>query len=142
MMASPGEKFRLSESDPRQALDALRGRLTVAEQGKKTGIIRMEIQHRYADRAAQILNTIADTYVRQNVEARSKEATKTLEFLEEQLPAVKAKLDSSEQILSSYRQEEGSIDLNGEARGALEKRMDLERHLLELQQKYQETTKN
>lgn len=141
MMASPNEKFRLSESDPRQALDALRGRLTVAEQGKKTGIIRMEIQHRYADRAAKILNTIADTYVRQNVEARSKEATKTLEFLEEQLPAVKAKLDSSEQILSSYRQEEGSIDLNGEARSALEKRMDLERHLLELQQKYQETTR-
>lgn len=141
MLASPAEKFQLSECDPRQALDALRAQLSVAEQGKKTGIIQMQINHRYADRAAQILNSIAETYVRQNVEARSEEATKTLEFLEKQLPGVKAKLDSSEQILSSYRQEEGSIDLNGEARGALEKRMTLEKSLLDLQQKYQETTR-
>ena len=141
MMASPSEKFRLFESDPRQALDALRNQLSVTEQGKKTGIIQMQIHHRYADRAAHILNSIADTYVRQNVESRSEEATKTLEFLEKQLPGVKAKLDSAEQILSSYRQEEGSIDLSGEARGVLEKRMQLEKSLLELQQKYEETTR-
>lgn len=138
MMASPAEKFRLSEVDPRNAVDALQKRLSVAEQGKKTGIISMQITDRFADRAAQILNTVADTYVRQNVEARSEEATKTLQFLEKQLPDVKAKLDSAEQVLSLYRKNEGSIDLTGEARTALEKRMELEKRLLELAQKEQE----
>lgn len=138
MMASPSEKFLLAEVDPRNATDALRERLNVAEQGKKTGIISMKITDRFADRAARILNTVADTYVRQNVEARSEEATKTLQFLEKHLPDVKAKLDSSEQILSLYRKNEGSIDLSGEARSALEKRMELEKRLLELAQKEQE----
>lgn len=141
MEATPGEKFLLGELDARKAADNLRGVLEIAEQGKKTGIIQMKMTHRYADRAAGILNSIAETYVRQNVEARSEEATKTLEFLEKQLPGVKAKLDSSEQILSSYRKEEGSIDLTGEARSALEKRLELEKQLLGLQQKYEETTR-
>lgn len=141
MMASPSEKFLLGSRDARDALDQLRSDLKVAEQGKKTGVIQMQISHRYADRAAQILNSVADTYVRQNVEARSEEATKTLQFLEKQLPEVKAKLDSAEQILSVYRQREGSIDLNGEARSALEKRMELEKLQLELVQKRQEVAR-
>lgn len=141
MEASPGEKFRLGELDARKAADNLRGTLEIAERGKKTGIIQMKMTHRYADRAAGILNSIAETYVRQNVEARSEEASKTLEFLEKQLPGVKAKLDSSERILSTYRKEEGSIDLTGEARSALEKRLELEKQLLGLQQKYEETTR-
>lgn len=141
MKASPGERFLLSERDSRDALDALQSELSVAEQGKKTGVIQMKISHRYADRAARILNAIADTYVRQNVEARSEDATKTLLFLEKQLPDVKAKLDSSEQVLSLYRKNEGSIDLNGEARSALEKRMELEKLLLELVQKREEVSR-
>ncbi len=141
MQASPSERFLLGESDARDALDGLRTNLEVAEQGKKTGVIQMRISHRHADRAAQILNAVADTYVRQNVEARNEEATKTLNFLEKQLPEVKAKLDSSEQILSLYRKQEGSIDLNGEARSALEKRMELEKRHLELVQKRQEAAR-
>lgn len=141
MVATPEEKFLLGELDPRLALDGLRRTLTVVEQGKKTGIIQIQMVHRYADRAAKILNTIADIYVRQNVEARSEEAMKTLEFLEKQLPGVKAKLDSSEQVLSAYRKNEGSIDLTGEARSALEKRLELEKQLLELQQQYEERTR-
>lgn len=141
MQASPSEKFLLGTRDARDALDQLRADLKVAEQGKKTGVIQMQISHRYADRAAQILNSVADTYVRQNVEARSEEATKTLLFLEKQLPEVKAKLDSAEQVLSLYRQREGSIDLNGEARSALEKRMELEKQHLELVQKQQEVAR-
>lgn len=141
MQASPSERFLLDESDARDALDRLRKELNVAEQGKKTGVIQMQISHRYADRAAQILNSVADIYVRQNVEARSEEAIKTLKFLEKQLPEVKAKLDSAEQVLSLYRQREGSIDLNGEARSALEKRMELEKQHLELIQKQQEVAR-
>lgn len=141
MVATPEEKFLLGELDPRLALDGLRSTLTVVEQGKKTGVIQIQMVHRYADRAAEILNTIADIYVRQNVEARSEEATKTLAFLEKQLPGVKAKLDSSEQVLSAYRKDEGSIDLTGEARNALEKRLELEKQLLELQQQYEERTR-
>ena len=50
------------------------------EDGKKTNIITMSYEHRYADKAVSVLNTIANTYLRQNIEMRSAEAEKTLAF--------------------------------------------------------------
>lgn len=139
MYAAPGEVFRLSEVDPSLATDALKSRLSVEEVGKKTGIIRLGLNDRYADRAAAVLDAIADVYVRQNVEMKSKEATKTLLFLERELPSVKAKLDSSEAAYTAYRHKVGSIDLTGETNGILGKRVELESELLMLSQKEQDT---
>ena len=69
---------------------------------------------------------------------RSAEAKKTLAFLEEQLPGVKAKLDSAEQKLTSFRHSKGTIDLTGETRLHLEKDVTLQQRMLELEQKKQE----
>ena len=139
--ASVGEKFRISQLNPLLAVRRLAKSLKVAEKGKQTGVIGVSYAHRYADRAASILNTIANTYVRQNVEMRSADAAKTLEFLESQLPAIKAKLDSSEKILSDYRHHIGSVDMTGETRAHLDKEMDLQRQLLQLEQQRQQVTR-
>ena len=141
MRAKAGEEFSLREANPLLAARSLSGALKVAEQGKNTGIISVKYSHRYPDRAASILNTIANTYVRQNVEMRSAEAEKTLEFLEGQLPGVKAKLDSAEKVLADYRHSIGSVDMSGETRAHLEKEMDLQRQLLQLEQQRQEATR-
>lgn len=141
MRAPVGEEFLIKEGNPILAVRGLAGALKVAEQGKQTGIIGVSYSHRYADRAASILNTIANTYVRQNVEMRSAEAEKTLEFLEEQLPGVKAKLDSAEKVLADYRHKIGSVDMTGETQAHLSKEMDLQRQLLQLEQQRQEATR-
>ena len=85
MYAMPGQMFVLSQLNDLGAIAALKKGLKIAEKGKQTGIIEASYSHRYPDRAASILNTIAKTYLRQNVEMRSAEAEKTLEFLEKQL---------------------------------------------------------
>jgi len=141
LKASVGEKFRISQLNPLLAVRTLSRSLKVAEKGKQTGVIGVSYSHRYADRAASILNTIANTYVRQNVEMRSADAAKTLEFLESQLPAIKAKLDTSEKILSDYRFHIGSVDMTGETRAHLDKEMDLQRQLLQLEQQRQQVTR-
>jgi len=141
MRASIGEKFVIKQSNPLLAVRELAGSLKVAEKGKQTGIIGVSYSHRYADRAASILNTIANTYVRQNVEMRSAEAEKTLEFLESQLPGVKTKLDSAEKVLADYRHQIGSVDMTGETQAHLSKEMDLQRQLLQLEQQRQEATR-
>lgn len=141
MRAPVGEEFLIKEGNPILAVRGLAGALKVAEQGKQTGIIGVSYSHRYADRAASILNTIANTYVRQNVEMRSAEAEKTLEFLEGQLPGVKAKLDSAEKVLADYRHKIGSVDMTGETQAHLSKEMDLQRQLLQLEQQRQEATR-
>ena len=141
MRAEDGEVFRLGQSNPLMASRDLSKALKVAEKGKQTGIIGVSYSHRYADRAASILNTIANTYLRQNVEMRSAEAEKTLEFLEQQLPGVKSKLDSAEKVLADYRHSIGSVDMTGETQVHLQKEVDLQKQLLELEQERQQATR-
>ena len=137
MDAKPGQKFRLIQGSPLKAERALKGGLNVMEKGKQTGIIAVRYSHRYPDRAASILNTIAKTYLRQNVEMRSAEAEKTLEFLESQLPGVKAKLDSAEKVLADYRYSVGSVDIGGETKAHLDKESQLQRQIMQLEQERQ-----
>lgn len=134
MDARKGQKFMLVRSTPLKAERALAGSLNVMEKGKQTGIIAVRYSHRYPDRAASILNTIAKTYLRQNVEMRSAEAEKTLEFLEGQLPGVKAKLDSAEKVLADYRHKVGSVDIGGETKAHLDKEGQLQRQIMQLEQ--------
>lgn len=139
MDAKTGQKFRLSQGSLLTAERVLMRSLGVSERGKQTGIISVRYSHRYPDRAASILNTIAKTYLRQNVEMRSAEAEKTLEFLEGQLPAVKAKLDSAEKILADYRYSIGSVDIGGETKAHLDKEGQLQRQIMQLEQERQST---
>ena len=139
--AQEGKVFVLSQSNPLSAVRALAKGLKVAEKGKKSGIIAVSYSHRFPDRAASILNSVANTYLRQNVEMRSAEAEKTLEFLEEQLPGVKAKLDSAEKVLADYRHRIGSVDMTGETQVHLQKEVDLQKQILQMEQERQRTTR-
>jgi len=137
MQARRGQKFEIVQGSPLKAERALKASLNVVEKGKQTGIISVRYSHRYPDRAASILNTIAKTYLRQNVEMRSAEAEKTLEFLEGQLPGVKAKLDSAEKVLADYRYKVGSVDIGGETKAHLDKEGQLQRQIMQLEQERQ-----
>lgn len=139
MDARDGQKFILVRGTSLNAERSLAAGLNVAEKGKQTGIISIRYSHRYPDRAASILNTIAKTYLRQNVEMRSAEAEKTLEFLEGQLPGVKAKLDSAEKVLADYRYKVGSVDIGGETKAHLDKEGQLQRQIMQLEQERQAT---
>lgn len=139
MDSKPGQRFRLIQGSLLKAEQILMRSLNVNERGKQTGIISVRYSHRYPDRAASILNTIAKTYLRQNVEMRSAEAEKTLEFLEGQLPGVKAKLDSAEKVLADYRYSVGSVDIGGETKAHLDKEGQLQRQIMQLEQERQST---
>lgn len=141
ILAMPGQMFSLAQATDLATIADLKKNLKVGEKGKQTGIIEASFNHRYPDRAASILNTIAKTYLRQNVEMRSAEAEKTLEFLEKQLPGVKSKLDSAEKILADYRYSIGSVDMTGETQAHLQKEADIQKQLLELEQQRQAATR-
>lgn len=139
--ATLGEEFDLGISDVVDVAAYLNSALSVSEKGKKTGVLQLLYLDRYPDQAARILNEIARAYMRQNIDAKSAEAQKTLTFLKSQLPGVKAKLDSAESELNNYRLSRGTVDLSAEAKLALDRQVQLGQQLLELQQKKQELSR-
>ena len=137
MKATAGQKFELGKLERLDAIDIFKGAFDVKEKGKKTGILEFSYQDIYPDRATKILNEIATSYLRQNVEQRNAEAQKTLEFLEKQLPDIKAQMDSSLLKFNTYRNKVGSVDIGAETQIILEKRNKLQQSLLDLQQRKQ-----
>ncbi|ELY3856342.1 MULTISPECIES: polysaccharide biosynthesis tyrosine autokinase [Providencia] len=130
--AEAGQEFTLSKNARYSTIENLRKTLAIAEVGKGTGIISMEIKG--ADKAenVQILNSIIQNYVDQNTERKKEVTNNTLLFLDEYLPKVKAKLDNYENQLNAFRKKNESIDLSLEAKSALDSALQVEEKLNEL----------
>jgi tyrosine-protein kinase Etk/Wzc len=141
MIACKGQSFAVTRRLRLDAIAAFESAFSVAERGKKTGILEFTYQDIYPDRAMNVVNQVASAYLRQNVEQRSAEAEKTLAFLEQQIPDVKLKLDSAEAELNAYRSQVGSVDINTETRIVLEGEMRLQQQILSLEQRREEAVR-
>jgi tyrosine-protein kinase Etk/Wzc len=134
LKARPGTEFELIRYSPLQAVANLADRFSADERGKQSGMLGISLEGEDPEQAARVLNEIANVYVRQNVERRSAEAERTLAFLEQQLPALKERLDAAEVAYNAYRLEHGSVDLAQETRSVLEQVVETEAELVDLQQ--------
>jgi len=95
--------------------DAISGALTVAELGSKTGIIQLSMIGSNQEQITLILKKIIDSYIAKNKSRGSEETTKTLSFMETQIPLLKQKLEASEAIFNDFRERSGSIDISQES---------------------------
>ncbi len=135
---APGQRFHLTRRPLLKEIQELRKSLRVAEKGKKSNILGLSLEHRNPARGAEILNEILKHYIRQNIERKAEEASKTLAFLQEQMPQLRGKLDVAENDLNQYRMRSGSVDLPEEAKLLLKQSVDMEGQLLQLKQKKEE----
>lgn len=119
-------------------VDGLQVSLAVSEMGNDTGIVSISLEGADRDRITAIVNEVAETYLRQNVEAKSKEAEKSLEFLDEQLPKLREEVRAAETKLAEYREEKKAINLTAEAQALLDQAVSLEDKRSQLQMKFAE----
>lgn len=149
LKSRPGTKFSVVRQSKSSAISELNDNLTVTEKGKSSGILALTLESYNIDAAVSILNEIANIYVQQNVEHKSAESQKTLEFLEKQLPILKEQLDTTSDTLNDYRNRKGSVDLDIETQnilaGIVENKTQitlLEQKRDELRQRYTESHPN
>jgi len=132
LKSMPGVTFGLTRIARLTAIKKLKNKLIITEQGKLSGILQMSLEGTSKGKITSILNEIANIYLRQSVERKSTEAENTLEFLEKQLPILKAKMENAEAALNSYRLQKGSIDLSMETQATLEKIVNIDAQLTQL----------
>ncbi len=136
LRARPGLEFAIARRTRDAAVGDLQADLRISEKGKKTGILQIALDGGSAQRVAAILDSLSRAYVRQNVERKSAEAEKTLEFLETQLPILRANLDAAEAAMETYRAQKGGIDVTLETQAAVGRAVEIEKAASELEVEY------
>ncbi|WP_308378585.1 tyrosine-protein kinase Wzc [Serratia marcescens] len=136
-----GTTYYITKKTRLAAINSVLKSLLVTDRGKKTGVLELTLTGESKALVQKTLNSIDENYVLQNVARKSEEAEKSLEFLKEQLPAVRASLDDAEDKLNSYRKKNDSVDLSLEAKSVLDSIVAVESQLNELTFKEAEISK-
>lgn len=136
-----GTSFTVKKRPRLDAINDLIDKMTVADKGKDTGILALSLTGDDPTKIKKVLNSIINNYLQQNVERKSEEAGKSLEFLKEQLPQVRQNLDLAENKLNQFRQQNDSVDLSLEAKSVLDTMVAVESQLNELTFKEAEISK-
>lgn len=134
----PGAQFTVARASRLRAIETLQQRLQLSEQGRQSNVINVTLEDDDPQRLAGILNAVGAQYVRQNVERKAAEAHKTLAFLEEQLPEFRRQLEDSEEAYTRFRNRNGTVAFDEEAKGLLNQTIELQTKLLEAQQQRRE----
>jgi len=139
LYAKAGQKFHLGRKSIQRAIADLRPALFVLERGKTANtpatLLGLSLENPNPRKAAAILNEILNQYLRQNAERRANTAAKTRAILQEQLPMLKEKLETSEARLNQFRSRSGSVDLSREADIALQQGSTLGSQISALRQR-------
>jgi tyrosine-protein kinase Etk/Wzc len=135
LKARPGTHFQLTKHPRLKVINNLQKKLSISETGKGTNIVRMSLDNAHPSKAVRTLDTIAATYVKQNVQNNAAKAHESLKFLNVQLPKTKAKLDAAEAKLSRYQTKHQALDISADTKGLLDQMVNVQKALSELKLK-------
>lgn len=138
--APVGSEFVLSKKTSLSMVGPLSESLKINQLGftgtKGTGILQLTLRGAHIAETIKILNTIAETIEQKDIQKRSEEASKTLVFLNKQLPITKGQLEEAESKLNNYRAKSGKLDIKTQSQMLLQKMVALDSHLESLELKH------
>ena len=139
-LPSDGYTTNISKQSLKMTTDTINSALSVVEKGQQTGIIELSMTGPNQQQVTSILKQIIVSYVDQNQSRGSEETTKTLSFMETQIPTLKKKLEASEVIFNNFRKKYGTIDVSKEAELLLAENSQIDAQLNELKLKKADLT--
>jgi polysaccharide biosynthesis transport protein len=98
---------------------------------KETRLIDLSFQHRDPVVAAKVINTIARTFVDQNLEKKSKSSENTGEFLQTRIAELQSKIREDEEKLVNYAKTHQILSLDDKQNTVVERLAGLNKQLLE-----------
>jgi tyrosine-protein kinase Etk/Wzc len=139
-LPADGYPIGISKQSLQVTTDTINSALSVVEKGKQTGIIQLSMTGANQQQTSLILEKIVLSYIDQNQSRGSEETTKTITFMETQIPALKKKLEDSEAVFNEFRKKYGTIDVAKEAELLLTENSQIDVQLNELELKKADLT--
>jgi tyrosine-protein kinase Etk/Wzc len=122
-----------SSPDALAKIYELKGHVAAAPEGS-TNILKITVTAEEPEFTALLANAVAEGYREENIASRNRQVDEAKLFVGNQLKTVEEGLRKSEQALLAFREHEGKVFLNDEARQALENYSRLEAELEKLGQ--------
>lgn len=132
--APVGTRFQLVKNAFPDTLRMIRRHLKIEDLGGRfyLGILSLSFKDQDPELAVSILNTIAKSTQMADIKKKSLEASKTLDFLYQQLPLAKQALMESESELNRYRAQSGKIDFRIQTKAMLAHLGNIEKKIADL----------
>lgn len=139
-LPADGYPINITKQSLQTTTEQINSALSVVEKGKQTGIIQLSMTGANQQQTSLILKQIVLSYIDQNQSRGSEETTKTISFMETQIPTLKKKLEDSEAIFNEFRKKYGTIDVSKEAELLLTESSQIDVQLNELKLKKADLT--
>ena len=118
---------------PNESMTAfVQGGVSASTMTKFGSIVSLRFADTVPQRAAEIVNAVAEAYIDQNLELKSKGAKKQLYFIDMQLEAINKTLKGSAQKLQKYKATNVVVDLSSKAQMTAAKLSEFESKLYEV----------
>jgi capsular exopolysaccharide synthesis family protein len=122
------EKYRFVIDEERRAF----GNIFVAQHSKNSTILQISVEDTVALRAKEYANALAQAYVNQNVENKTREAKQRLAFINNQLSTMGLNLKESSSKLEKFRKESKLVNIENKMELISEKLNRYEEELINL----------
>ncbi|WP_426702073.1 polysaccharide biosynthesis tyrosine autokinase [Rhodanobacter sp. Col0626] len=132
LAANPGTRFDVVRQRDLAVISKLQQDVNASEQGKDSGVIALTYNNADPVLAANLLDQVSETYVRQNVDRNSAEAASSLKFVKEQLPNVRRDLEKATAALNAYQTQAHSVDITMQTKGLLDQEVTIETSIQQL----------
>jgi tyrosine-protein kinase Etk/Wzc len=131
--ARPGTEFTVTRANDLAVQAGFASGLTIAEKGKETGIVQIQLDGADPVTTAAILNSVLSSYITQHLAHRQEETTKMLTFLNSEAPKLRDDLQKAEAALAEYQERVGSMQPTAESQTYLQGGLDYGRQIAMLQ---------
>jgi len=133
LVARSGTRFDVSGSNEVNTIHRFQSGLTVSDDGKDTGVVRITFSNRDPVIATGVANAIAQSYIAASIQSHQGTDGKTLAFIQQELPRLRNDLQQAETDLTQFRTSSGSMEPVAEAQSYLQGGIDFQRQIALLQ---------
>jgi tyrosine-protein kinase Etk/Wzc len=138
LVARPGTEFTIVKHRLGDVVAALQLELAVDERGKDTGVVALRLEGSGRARVVATLGAILDGYLKQNAETVAARSVRTLALLEARLPVLETSVERADKAVEEWKLGHGIVDLGADAKAQLERAVDVEKRIADLEAKRME----
>jgi uncharacterized protein involved in exopolysaccharide biosynthesis len=125
-------QYRFVIMDPADVGSYVQKGISVNQTSKKSTILKISYSDNLALRAQEAANSLTRAYIEQSIDKKTKEATRTLAFIDKQLKIITENLKGSAVKLEEFKRTSNTVDLIAKAENIIRHMSEQEAKLAEM----------